>query len=398
MSFTDIGVTDAFAKRLEARGITTPSDVQKDVIPTILEGRDIVFRSATGTGKTLAYLLPLLSRIIGEAEVSPSPGGPAIVVLAPSFELCAQIRNEADSVLPPNADGKKPSVLLTGDANTARQIERLKKTKPVLVVGTAGRFIQLTRMGKLKLRGLQALVLDEADRLHAEELDTITRDFLALLPRERQTIACSATITARTRQHLSSHMKSDARQCDLDDAEVLRGKIEHWAFFAEQRRKVGLLRSFINAVKPERLLVFTDRGAQVGNIVGQLVHHGVAAGGLFGKMDKKDRQAALTAFRNGKKPVLVTSDLAARGLDVPELDYIVELDIPQTADAYAHRAGRTARAGRSGVMASFGDEHELPQLAAIEKKLGIVVQPRELYKGEVLAPLPPDADATEVRE
>jgi superfamily II DNA/RNA helicase len=207
------------------------------------------------------------------------------------------------------------------------------------------------------------------------------------LPAERQVIACSATFSAKNRERLFP-LAPDARWEIITQKEndILRKNLEHWAFFAEEREKTDILRSFIAAAKPSKVLVFTSRAGQVGQIVSRLQYRHLAAAGLWGDMDKKARKAAIDGFRKGNITVLVSSDLAARGLDIDRISHIIALDIPEGEETYIHRAGRTARAGKRGVMASFGDEAELRRLARIEKKLGIAVFPKELYGGRVCAP------------
>jgi superfamily II DNA/RNA helicase len=163
--------------------------------------------------------------------------------------------------------------------------------------------------------------------------------------------------------------------------------VEHWAFFCEGRRKTGLLRSFIAAADPEKALIFTGRGGEAGNIAAKLQHHKLAAGCLWGEMDKKSRKQALDDFRSGRIRFLVTSDLAARGLDIYGITHVISLDLSGDPDAYIHRAGRTARAGKRGIMVTIGDEAELRRLSAIEKRLGITVYPKELYGGRIAAPV-----------
>lgn len=389
-NFKDLNIDPYFIERLQERNILKASEVQASVIPAILSGQNLVFRSATGTGKTFAYLLPLFTTMLASLKTQGSArpsAWPKILILAPSFELAAQIRAEADFLLPLSGEGKKQTVLLTAEANIARQMERLKKLRPLVVVGAAGRLIQLNRMGKLSFKNLQTLVLDEADKLCEKEQFALNRDLIALLPQARQSIACSATMNNESRKKLGQLLQEDIPFKDLKDAHILQQNIEHWAFYAEDRQKIGLIRSFWHALKPKRLLIFTNLNAQVGNIVAQLNFHGLACSGLFGKMDKTDKQAARASFRSGKRPILVTSDLAARGLDIPELDYIIQLDVPETGEAYAHRAGRTGRAGKKGIIATFGDERSLPLLAAIEKELGLTIYPKELYQGKVQAPI-----------
>jgi superfamily II DNA/RNA helicase len=394
-SFADIGVCRQSIEKLAERSILEPTEIQERVIPLLKAGRDLAFRSATGTGKTFAYLLPILEWIAKPAaEDGPSRGkGPTALICAPTYELSAQIKGEVDFL----GSAFSPSVkaaLLTGDANIARQMDKLKNDKPAVIVGTPGRILQLERMGKLRLGAIRWLVLDEADRLTADELLDTTTALVGRLATERVTVACSATLPRKAREKMRPFLAEDALSEEADDAAVLRSMIEHWAFFSEGRRKISALRSFIAAAKPTKTLVFTDRGGQVGNIVGQLRHHGLPATGLYGDMDKVERKKAMDDFRAGRATVLVTSDLASRGLDIPDVSHVVALDVPETGDAYAHRAGRTARAGRQGIMTTIGDEIELPRLAALEKKLGIAVYPKMLYRGEIRVPEPiPEGEA-----
>ena len=399
-SFADIGVCRQLTEKLAERGIVEATEVQERTIPAVASGADIAFRSATGTGKTFAYLLPLLQHLACPEEERPEPAGKgvAILVAAPTYELCAQIKAETDFLLSTFDDapaGAPKTALLTGDANIARQIDRLKSEKPLVVVGSPGRILQLARMEKLKLRAVRCLVLDEADRLISDEMRDTTRQLAAVLPEDRQTVACSATLTRKARERLEEFMKPAALREDIEDSAMLRTMIEHWAFYCETRKKISALRSFLAAAKGEKTLVFTDRGGQVGNILGQLRHHGVNATGIYGDMGKVERKKAIDDFRSGRAKVLVTSDLSARGLDIPDVTHVVALDVPDTPEAYAHRAGRTARAGKRGIMATFGDEIELPRLAALEKKLGIAVCPKDLYSGKIVSPEAVEEDATE---
>jgi superfamily II DNA/RNA helicase len=411
-SFADLGASPFFVGRLAERGIGKPTEIQRRVIPPLLAGRNVLFSSATGSGKTFAYLIPLLQNLFlpGEAPPAggtgggvavaegegapgagpPRPSGPAFLVCAPTYELCSQIKGELDFLLagfPVPAGGKPPrAALLIGSANLGRQIEELKKNRPAAAVGNPGRLLQLARMGKLRLGALRCLVLDEGDRLMAEELAGETRELMALVNPDRLTAACSATIPPAGRERLLPFLGEDPLVESAEGGEVLREYIEHWAILSEGRRKAGTLRSFLAAVKPRKALVFIDRAGQVGNILSQLQYHHIAAAGLYGDMDKQARKQALDNFRGGRVPVLVTSDLAARGLDIPDISHIIALDVPRQGDPYIHRAGRTARAGKRGIMVTIGDEDEMRRLAALEKKLGIRVYPKVLHRGGIYAP------------
>lgn len=369
-------------------------------------GESLLFSSATGTGKTFAYLLPLLGRLLEAAgqdaqnDGSPRlPRGecPRVFICAPTYELCSQIKNEADCLLA--SAGGAPSLkscLLIGSVQTGRQVESLR-TKPALIVGNPGRLLLLAHKGKLKFRDLECLVLDEGDRLVSDELIEETGSLIEMIrgavPKGRgfQTVACSATIAPKERETLTRLMGGGVKILESGGMEVLRGKIEHWAVFSEERRKVDTLRSLIAAMGKGKnkgafkALIFTARGNRAADIAALLQHHKLAAAGLWGGMEKKQRKAAIDGFRSGGIRFLVTSDLAARGLDINDVDYIITLDTGDNTGAYIHRAGRTARAGKHGVMISIGAEADLIRLSKLEKKLGIVVYPKEIYEGRVIS-------------
>jgi superfamily II DNA/RNA helicase len=426
-SFDALGVDAFFVRRLGGRGITVPTAVQKLVMPKILAGEEVIFSSATGTGKTFAYLIPLLQRfVLNQKETVPA----GIIVAAPTYELCSQIKGEADFLLegireeqeaadaaqtdtggtqagantmqanaaqtdtggtrgaPGGRRGLLPRAgLCIGSANISRQIETLKKEKPTVVIGNPGRLLQLALMGKLKLQGLKALVLDEGDRLASKELFDET-DRFARLAREQGNrslvlYACSATMPEKARRRLLPFFGPEAGTAEEPGGEVLRNSIEHWALFSEERQKTRTLISFLAAVKPRRAMVFIDAGGRIGRVAGLLQNHKIPAGCLYGGMDKRARRNSLDDFRKGKTRVLVTSDLAARGLDITGVSHIIALDTGGGGESYIHRAGRTARSGKRGVMATIGDGPELRKLAAIEKKLGIVIYPKALYQGRL---------------
>lgn len=390
-TFRDLEVHPFFIERLLQRNIRSPTEIQKLVIPRILAGEDVIFRSATGTGKTFAYLFPLLQRLMGSSKDNPQKGGPDILILAPTLELCSQIKQEADFLLqglPPEMSLGNPMKvnLIIGSANMSRQIEALKKEKPAIIVGNSGRLLQLELMGRLKLNRVAALVLDEGDRLTADELFSGTEELVSRINRNRQTVACSATISEKSRDRILPLMGDTPIILESEEQEILRERISHWAFFSENRRKLRTLCSFLAASRAKKVLVFTSRGGQVGNIVSQLQYHNIAAVGLYSDMDKRGRKQSLDDFRAERAKVLVSSDLSARGLDIPGISHVVALDVPLDSEAYIHRAGRTGRAGSRGIMVTIGDEEELRRFATLEKKLGIVVYPKVLYNGSICAP------------
>ena len=390
-NFSDISISPELIAALQGRNILVPTPVQKTVIPHIQADENIIFQSETGTGKTLCYLLPAFMKCKQTPEISQ----PQILILAPTHELASQIKTEAHNL--DEASGSSiRAALCIGGVSLKRQIETLRE-KPAILIGTPARLLELIRLKKLKSHDISMVVLDEVDRMLSPEMRDIIRDILAILPIEAQYIACSATISRYTASLLESMLpaknenpptKSKHRitLITLPPEDVLKRNISHWAFFSENRKKIDLLRKLILAEQPQKMLVFTSVAGQVGNIVSQLNYRGIPCSGLYAKLNKQERKKNIDDFRSGRTTVMVASDLSARGLDIPNISHIVQLDVNKNEDFFIHRAGRTARAGKSGINIIFGDEYELRELARIEKKIGIVIYPKVLYGGKVRTP------------
>lgn len=382
-SFAELNLSEKYIKNLESHNILSPSAVQAQAVPEILKGKSLLFQSETGTGKTLAYLLPLLERI--EKEENPRKEV-KIVILSPTAELASQIKTQVQLL----TDSK--TALLTGGAPIKRQIELLKE-KPLIVIGGPARLLELFHLKKLKLDGAEALVLDEADRLISREIKEETIALITALKKDIQLIAASATITSSTQKVLqetrvkqNGTTESDLETLFLPPEDVLRKRITHYALFAETRDKIDILRKLLAAEKPSKAIVFTSRADQVQNIVSKLRYKNVDCFGLTAKMDKTERKSTIDRFRSGKIKLLITSDLTSRGLDIPDITHIIQMDLPGDEDFFIHRAGRTARMGKTGVNVVIGDAYEMRKYASLEKKLGIVVYPRMLYKGQLTDP------------
>ena len=389
-----LGLSPLFPRRLEERNILCPTEIQRRVIPRLLNGESFLFSSSTGTGKTFAYLLPLLERLL-EGDLR---GRPLMLVAAPTYELCSQIRTEADFLL---KDTGLHTALLIGSAAITRQVDALKKDRPEVIVGNPGRILALARLGKLKLKNIRYLVLDEGDRLVQDELFEETAAMVSQLGAGGfQGTACSATLPPKSRERLLPILRIDVNPetsvVSVEEGhseDVLREKVEHWAFFCEGRDKISLLRSLIIALEkekgnkiPVKALIFTSRASQIQAICGRLIAANLPAGGLSGDMDKIRRKQFLDSFRSSDIRYLVSSDLAARGLDIPGITHVIAMDVIEDRNAYIHRAGRTARAGKGGIMVSIGTEGEMLRLKALEKSLRLVVYPKVLYGGKILAP------------
>lgn len=356
--------------KLKELNITEPTKVQDKIIPLISENKSVLFQSETGTGKTYAYLLPLINRL----EQDEDRLNVKIIICAPTFELASQINAAAKKIT------DRKTALFIGGAPVKRQIETLKE-KPQIIIGTAARLVELIRLKKLKVQAVETLVLDECDRLLKKESFEDTDNLRNCLARDIQVIGCSATINKSARIFFAG-----SENIIMPQEFILSQNIEHWAIYAESREKIDFLRKFIAAEKPGKALVFTSRADQVENIYNKLTYKHVECMALHAKADKQLRKAAIDRFRSGKCKVLITSDLGARGLDIPDITHIIQLDMPEDDDFFVHRAGRTARAGKHGINVVIGDEFEMRRYAALEKKFGLIVYPKQIRNGKVCAP------------
>ena len=356
-------------EKLAELKIEKPTKVQDAVIPLILEGKSVVFQSETGTGKTFAYLLPLVKKI-QECEERISC---KVIITAPTVELTSQINMAAKSI----SDCK--TALFTGGAPLKRQIETLKE-KPEIIVGTPGRLIELIQLKKLKTANLMALVFDETDRMLKKEAFDDTNLLRSLIPENCQIIANSATINNPCKRFFA-----ESTFVTIEDEDILKKNITHWAIFAETREKIEMLRKFLIAEKPAKALIFTSRSDQVENIFRKLTYKKVNCMALHAKADKTERKTAIDRFRSGKCQVLVTSDLSARGLDIPNITHVIQMDLPSDDDFFIHRSGRTARAGKKGINVVIGDEYEMRHYCELEKKLGLKVYPKDVVAGKIIS-------------
>ncbi len=383
ITFNSLNIEKSLIEKLKENNITTPTAVQAQAIPLINSGKSLLFQSETGTGKTYAYILPLLTKIINSQNPTKAV---KILIVSPTFELAGQIKTQIQLV------SSIKTALLIGGAPIKRQTETLKE-KPEIVCGTPARLLELYNLKKLKLDSLEAVVLDEADRLLSPELKDYTLELLKSPKKDVQLLCASATITKTTQKILQeTKIKTDGTEGQkvetlfLPPEDVLKKRITHYAVFAERRDKIDTLRKILNAENPSKCLIFTGRLDQVENIVSKLKYKKIECTALHAKTDKTERKAAIDRFRSGKINILVTSDLTSRGLDIPDITHVIQMDLPSNEDFFIHRSGRTARAGKTGINIVIGDEREMILFSKLEKKLGITVYPKMLYKGKLISP------------
>ena len=356
--------------KLNEQNITEPTQVQNKIIPIIAENKSVLFQSETGTGKTFAYLSPLVTKLENDEDKI----NVKIIIAAPTFELASQINMAAKTI------SERKTALFIGGTPLKRQIETLKE-KPQIVIGTPSRLVELINLKKLKVSDVFAIVFDETDRMVKKELIEPTSALKDLMPQNVQVIGCSATMNSQTKKFFEN-----AESVIMPKEDVLTKNIQHWAIFAENRDKIDTLRKFIAAETPSKTLIFTSRADQVENIYQKLRFKKIDCMALHAKADKQIRKTAIDRFRSGKCPILITSDLSARGLDIVNISHVIQMDLPNDEDFFVHRSGRTARAGKKGINVVIGDEYEMRKYAELEKKLGIIVYPKEIAGGKVIAP------------
>lgn len=378
MSFETLLNHQALAQALAKQQITEPTDIQAQVIPQLLEGRDVIGQAHTGSGKTLAYLCPMLMRIQPEAKQA------QVLILAPTHELVMQIYRLAVQLCSDAALEIK-CMSIIGEANINNQITKLKE-KPQLIVGTPGRVLDLIKKKKINCQTIRTVVIDEMDNLLDNTNQQTIQDILKSMLRDRQLAAFSATASPHTLELLQQHMKNPAMI--VSKAEVkMNPNIEHFYLIGEQRDKFVLLRKLLHALEEDaqRILIFMNDGPELDFLVDKLNYHKIRTYSLHGIVDKEERQKAMDEFRRGKIKVLVSSDLAARGLDIPDITHVINMDFPAEPNEYIHRAGRTARGERTGQCYSLVNPKELAALRIYQREFGIEVKAVHLVKGKILS-------------
>jgi superfamily II DNA/RNA helicase len=373
MTFTDLQLPPDLITALSKQQISEPTPIQSAALPVLLAGQDAYLNAETGTGKTLAYLLPLMARI------DPAQAATQVVIVAPTHELSIQIHRQSCD-LAQNAGRAIRSVLLIGGTATARQIEKLK-SKPQVVVGSPGRIVELIERGKLKTNHLRAIVVDEADRLLQDESLKWIQKIIGLAPPARQLIFASATIEAQTREVLATLAP---QLVTLSPGTVaVNENIRHLYLICEERDKPDILRKLLHALDVPRSIVFVHRNEVAERVAAKLAHHKLAVADLSAELDKLDRKHAMDGIRSGAINIMIASDLAARGLNIPAVTHVFNLDAPTKAKAYLHRVGRTGRAGAPGTAISLLTEIEARLVRRYEQELDIVMQRVEVRGGEI---------------
>jgi superfamily II DNA/RNA helicase len=373
LTFTDLQVPEDLVSALAKQAITEPMPIQTVAYPVLCSGKDAYLCAETGTGKTLAYLLPLFSRLDLALAAT------QLVVVAPTHELALQIQRQCIE-LAKNAGRPVRTLLLVGGTLIERQVEKLK-TKPHVVVGSPGRIHELIQLRKFKPHTVKCVVIDEADRLLCDESAKAIHDLLHNMPRDRQLVYVSATEQPQSMATISALSPKLVMLRTVDVP--VNANIEHLGLICEERDKPDVLRSLFHALRSKRVMAFVHRTETAEIVASKLAHHKIHVAQLHAAFDKQERQQAMEDFRSGRAAVLIASDVAARGLDIPNVTHVVNLDVPTLSKAYLHRVGRTARAGAQGVAITLFTQNETPLARRFEEELGIVIHRVRLRDGEL---------------
>jgi ATP-dependent RNA helicase RhlE len=361
MSFHSLGLSKPLLDALAAKDYTQATPIQTQAIPTVLTGRDLLGIAQTGTGKTAAFMLPSLDRLAAAKRIA-RPGQVRMLVLAPTRELASQIAASA------GAYGKFMQLsvgVIFGGVPNHKSVRTVAPGLDVLVA-TPGRLLDLIDQRAVSLRELEILVLDEADQMLDLGFIHALKRIVSLVPAKRQTLFFSATMPRAIRD-LADKFLSNPAEVSVTPAATTVQRIEQSVTMVNQAEKSALLAMYLRAQTVERALVFSRTKHGADKIVRQLEAAGIAAAAIHGNKSQAQRERALAGFRSGDVPVLVATDIAARGIDIPGVSHVVNFDLPDVPEQYVHRIGRTARAGADGTAIAFCSPEERGNLRDIER-------------------------------
>ncbi|MFE8697275.1 DEAD/DEAH box helicase [Cytobacillus sp. FJAT-53684] len=350
-----------------------PTTIQTRTIPAGIEGKDLIAESPTGTGKTLAYLLPLLEKIDAEKRAVQA------VIIAPSQELVMQILQEIQKW--GEGSGIR-SASFIGGANVKRQLEKLKK-HPHIALGTPGRMLELIKQKKLKMHEVKTVILDEGDQLLVPEHIETIRNIIKSTLSDRQVVLFSATLPAVT-EKIAKELTNNPEVIRVEkDDTIDAASVDHIYFMAEQRDKLKLIEK-ISRLEDAKVLVFVK---DIGNLTvmsEKLDYNHISTSSLHSDLNKMDRQKSLQDFRTGKTNMLLATDVAARGLDIKGVTHVVHMDFPRDLKQYVHRSGRTGRFGAKGTVISIVTDREERELKKFTQELGVQAEKKVMRGGKIV--------------
>ena len=386
MNFTDLQLIDPIAKALKEEGYTQPTPIQAKAIPSILQGRDLLGTAQTGTGKTAAFAIPILQNL---TEKNIRNNQIKALILTPTRELAIQIEESF------NAYGrhlKLRNLVVFGGVKQGAQEAALKKGVDILVA-TPGRLLDFISQGIISLKNLEIFVLDEADRMLDMGFVHDVKRIIKLLPQKRQTLFFSATFPEEISK-LANSMLTNPVKVEVAPVSATADTIQQKVYFVEKENKLDLLTHILKNDISDSVLVFSRTKHGADKIARKLQSQKISAEAIHGNKSQNQRQNALNNFKSGKTRILVATDIAARGIDIDELKYVVNFELSDVSETYVHRIGRTGRAGADGSSISFVDSLDLLNLKNTEKLIGkkIPVETDHPYHTDGLVPQKRDSN------
>jgi len=369
MTFNMLGLAEPITRALTEARYSTPTPIQAAGIPVVLSGRDLIGIAQTGTGKTAAFALPILNYLAANPK-RPEPKACRVLVLSPTRELSGQI---VESFRTYGRHLRVSVTLAIGGVPMGKQVRTLARGVDVLVA-TPGRLLDLCQSRALRLDQVEVMVLDEADRMLDMGFIVDIRRVVAMLPKKRQTLFFSATMPPEIARLADGMLTNPARVAVTPPATTVE-RVEQRGVHVPRGEKPALLAATLRREPVDRALIFTRTKRGADRVVRSLVQAGIEADAIHGNKSQGQRERVLAAFRDGSVRTLVATDIAARGIDVTGISHVINYDLPEVPEAYVHRIGRTARAGKDGIAISFCSPDELPSLRAIEKLIGLQILP-----------------------
>ncbi len=369
MTFEDLGLSQPVLQALDMKGYNTPTPIQEQAIPAVLKGRDLLGIAQTGTGKTAAFMLPSIDRL-READNQIPFKSCRMLVLAPTRELAVQIAESAKDY--GALAGLKVQVIV-GGTSVGKDRNKLHRGTDILVA-TPGRLLDLIDQKAFNLNGIEVLVLDEADQMLDLGFIHALRKIRELAPKDRQTLFFSATMPKAIKELVSGFCNNPV-QVSVTPESTTAERIDQYLFMVQQDEKTALLEMILKGRHTvpgefERILIFTRTKHGADRVVKKLSHAGIEANAIHGNKSQPQRQRALDEFRKARVPILIATDVAARGIDIPGVSHVINYELPNVPEQYVHRIGRTARAGRDGVAIAFCAEDERAYLKDIRRTTG----------------------------
>lgn len=367
MSFQSLNIIDPLSRAIAKEGYTKPTPIQMQAIPYLLEGKDLMGIAQTGTGKTAAFVLPILQRMAAEIKVA-MPGSPRVLVLAPTRELAAQIDHSFATY---GQFLRFKHTAIFGGVSQVPQVRILSRGVDILVA-TPGRLLDLMNQGIIKLKSVEYFVLDEMDRMLDMGFVKDMRKIVSALPQKRQSLFFSATPNRQT-DEFACKLLDNAVRVDAGPQESALDRIDQSVFFVDQVNKDRLLLDLFQKSDMSRVLVFTRTKHRADKVALKLGKSKIRAAAIHGNKSQVQRTRAMQDFKSGRIRVLVATDIAARGIDVDDISHVINYDLPNEPESYVHRIGRTARAGAKGMAYSFCEADERDYLRGIERFASIKI-------------------------